>query len=306
LQTNSRSYYWVGATLVLLSAFCFALKGIFIKMAYHYHLDTITVLTLRMIFASPFYLLMAIKLHLKEKSEQSVSLTTPLWLWVAGLGITGYYLASFFDFLSLQYISASLERVFLFVYPTFVLAINAIFRKRKPSKLQLFALSLTYFGILMAFVENIGSVSQKNLWLGTFWVMFSGLVYSFYLVGGESIIPKVGTQKFTIYAMLFATVPIIGHCWLVNDLKIWNLPSQVYWICGSMAVVSTVIPTFMMSEGIQRIGAGNTAIVGSIGPIFTIALATTFLGENITLLQISGTILVLLGVLLIGWKGKKQ
>jgi drug/metabolite transporter (DMT)-like permease len=308
LQT-SRTYYWWGATMVLSSAFMFALKGVFIKVSYQYGIDTISVLALRMIFSSPFYVAIALWLHQKTKTEltnQPLNTDTlRLWFWIGGLGMTGYYLASFLDFLSLKYISASLERVFLFIYPTFVLFINAFFHQKSPSRLQLTALAMTYCGIVIAFIENIDATGQGNLFLGTFWVMASGLVYACYLVGSDGVIQKAGSQSFTVYTMLFATIPTLVHCWLSNGLHLWHYDSRVYWLCGSMAVFSTVIPTFMMSEGIKRVGSSNTSIVGSIGPIFTIVLATNFLGEHISAIQLLGTAFVLFGVFLIGWKGKK-
>jgi drug/metabolite transporter (DMT)-like permease len=295
--------------MVLSSAFMFALKGVFIKISYQYGIDTISILALRMIFSLPFYVFIAVWLHQKSESEltrQPLNTNTiKIWFWVAGLGMVGYYLASFLDFLSLKYISASLERVFLFIYPTFVLFINAVFRKKSASRLQLTALAFTYCGIIIAFIENIDATGQTNLLWGTFWVMASGLVYSCYLVGSDGMIQKAGAQSFTVYTMLFATIPTLIHCGLSNGLKLWHYDPKVYWLCGSMAIFSTVIPTFMMSEGIKRVGSNNTSIVGSIGPIFTIILATTFLGETISPIQLLGTAFVLFGVFLIGWKGKK-
>jgi drug/metabolite transporter (DMT)-like permease len=298
----SKTYYWLGAAMVFVAAFCFALKGIFIKLAYRYEIDTISLLTLRMGLSFPIYAFFAFRL---SAQETNVRFTLKDWLWVAGLGITGYYFSSYFNFLAFNYISAGLERILLFTYPTFVLVINAIFRKKRVTKLQMAALGLTYFGILLAFLQNIEPGQQKNLILGAFWVTLSGLVYAFYLVGGDKIIPKVGSQKFTSYAMIAATIPTILHCYAVNGLAIWHYPSQVYWIGITMAVVVTVLPTFALAEGIKRVGAGNASIIASIGPIFTIFLATTILDEQITPLQIFGTLLVLVGVFLISWKGKK-
>ncbi|MCP1386127.1 DMT family transporter [Runella salmonicolor] len=298
----SKTYYWLGAAMVFVAAFCFALKGIFIKLAYRYEIDTISLLTLRMGLSFPIYAFFAFRL---TAQETNVRFTIKDWLWVAGLGITGYYFSSYFNFLAFNYISAGLERILLFTYPTFVLVINAIFRRKRVTKLQMAALGLTYFGILVAFLQNIEPGQQKNLILGAFWVTLSGLVYAFYLVGGDKIIPKVGSQKFTSYAMLAATIPTVLHCYAVNGLEIWHYPPQVYWIGITMAIVVTVLPTFALAEGIKRVGAGNASIIASIGPIFTIFLATTILDEQITALQIFGTLLVLVGVFLISWKGKK-
>jgi drug/metabolite transporter (DMT)-like permease len=299
----TRTYYWLGASLVLFSAFCFALKGIFIKLAFRYHIDAISLLTLRLGMALPIYLFFAVRLSIRDRSTNK-KLTLRQWFWLGTLGITGYYIASFFNFEAFNYISAGLERILLFTYPTFVLFINAIFRKKKVTKLQFLALGLTYSGILLAFLENIGSVQQKDLWTGAFWVMLSGIAYSLFLVGSEQVIPQVGAEKFTIYAMIAATLPTVLHCLALNHLQIWHYPAEVYWIGLTMAILVTVIPTFAITEGIKRVGASNASIIASIGPIFTIFLATSILDEVISWVQILGTLLVLLGVFLISWKGK--
>lgn len=304
--------YWVGAGLVLVSAFCFALKGIFIKTAYQFGIDTISLLTLRMLFALPFYVLILLNLGRVSAIQQrhkpvSVShkLTFRQWLAVAGCGITGYYFASYFNFLGLVYITAGLERILLFTYPTFVLFLNATFMRRRITRLQWLALGLTYTGILVAFAGNIQSTQQQNVFWGAFWVILSGLVYAVYLVGSDKLIAQVGSQRFTCYAMLAATVPTILHCAVQNGLNLSHFPAPVYGLAFGMAVVSTVIPTLLVAEGIRRVGSGNASIINSIGPVFTILLATTLLHEVFSVWQILGTMLVLGGVFLIGWRGKK-
>jgi drug/metabolite transporter (DMT)-like permease len=146
---------------------------------------------------------------------------------------------------------------------------------------------------------------QTNVWLGTFWVVLSGLVYAVYLVGSDSMIARLGAQRYTCYAMLAATIPTVTHHAIANGLRLSNFPLPVYGIGLSMALVNTVIPTFLIAEGIKRVGSGNTSIIGSIGPIFTILLASSVLGEQVSIWQLIGTVLVLGGVFLIGWKGKR-
>jgi len=297
-----RSYYWLGAFLVFFAAFCFALKGIFIKLAYRYDIDAISLLALRMGFALPIYVFFAFRF---SSRSQNVKFSFREWSWVAALGIMGYYLASFFNFEAFNYISASLERILLFIYPTFVLVINALIRKKKITRLQLLALLLTYSGILIAFLRNVNPGQQKGLLIGAFWVILSGLAFALYLVGSDTIIPQVGPKKFTAYAMISATFPALIHCFFVNRFQIWHYPAQVYWIGLTMSILVTVLPTFALAEGIKRIGSSNASIIASIGPIFTIFLATYILDEHISSPQIFGTTLVLLGVFLISWKGQK-
>ncbi|GAB3640297.1 DMT family transporter [Spirosoma arcticum] len=303
MQQIIRSRYWIGTFLVFLAAFCFATKGILIKLAYAYPIDSISLLTLRMLFALPFYVGIALNL---ARQGPPMHLTAKQWTTLFVLGITGYYAASFFDFLGLIYITASLERVLLFTYPTFVLLLNAIGFGRRVSRLQLLALGLTYAGILFAFVGNIDATVQRNVVLGAFWVVLSGLVYAIYLVGSDRMIARVGSQRFTCYAMMAATVPTVLHCAIQNGLQLGNYPMPVYALGLSMGVFVTVVPTLLLAEGIKHVGSGNASIIGSVGPVFTIILSATVLNETVSWKQIIGTLFVLAGVLLIGWRGNRQ
>ena len=298
-----RARYWLGAFLVFLSAFCFATKGILIKLAYECPIDTISLLTLRMLFALPFYVGLALNL---ARQGPPMPLTVKQWATLFLLGITGYYAASFFNFLGLVYITASLERILLFTYPTFVLLLNAIGFGRRVSRLQLLALGLTYAGIVLAFVGNIDATVQKNVMLGAFWVVLSGLVYAVYLVGSDGMIARVGSQRFTCYAMIAATVPTLLHCAFQNGLQLGSYPAPVYALGLGMGIFVTVIPTLMLAEGIKRVGSGNASIIGSVGPVFTIVLSATILNETISWKQVVGTLFVLAGVFLIGWRGSRQ
>lgn len=303
MQQTTRTRYWLGAFLVFLSAFCFATKGILIKLAYQYPIDTISLLTLRMLFALPFYVVLALNL---ARQGPPTPLTPKQWGVLFLLGITGYYAASFLNFLGLVYITASLERILLFTYPTFVLLLNAVGLGRRVSRLQVLALGLTYVGILLAFVGNVDATVQKNVMLGAFWVILSGLVYAIYLVGSDRMIARVGSQRFTCYAMMAATVPTVLHCAFQNGLQLGHYPMPVYALGLGMGLFVTVIPTLMLAEGIRRVGSGNASIIGSVGPVFTIVLSASVLNEIISWKQVIGTLFVLAGVFLIGWRGNRQ
>jgi drug/metabolite transporter (DMT)-like permease len=287
-----RSNYWLGAGLVFGAAFGFALKGIFIKSAYRYGIDTISLLSLRFLFSVPFYVFVLSRKRIKEESHPQVPKFT--WIKLFAVGFVGYYVSAYFNLLGLNYITASLERILLFVYPTFVLILRAILLKKRITRLQWLALGITYLGIVLAFLKNFDAHQQKNIGLG-----------AFYLISSDDLIAKLGTTRFTSWVIISALFPTLLHCYIDNRLAIFNFPTPVYIISMSMAVFSTVLPTFMLSEGIKHVGSGNASIIASIGPIFTIFLATAFLDENIWLEQIIGTIFVLIGVFLISWKGKK-
>ncbi len=279
---------WIGiAGIVMFSA-----KAVMVKLGYRYDVDSVTLLLLRMIFAMPVYAYIAFR---ETKKEKANPITKKGLISIVVLGFVGYYLASYFDFYGLQFISASLERLILFVYPTLVILITAIYFKKKPSKIQLYAILISYLGIFIAFADDL-SFESSNLWIGVASIFLSALTYAMYLVGSGAMIPRLGVVRFTSYAMTVSCFMVIIHYLIMNKLEVFHQPWQVYAIGLAMAMVSTVIPSFLISEAIKRLGASNFAIYGSIGPISTILLAVAFLGERIDMYQIMGTIIVIFGV----------
>ncbi|PKA04830.1 DMT family transporter, partial [Leptospira ellisii] len=291
--SESRWKPFLGASLILAGAVFFSAKAVFVKLVYRYDVDSITALTLRMLFAVPFFAWIAIR---SRKRENSIPLTKKDWGLILILAFLGYYLASLFDFIGLEYISAGLERLTLFVYPTIVLVISSILYKRNIKLVEIFAIVLTYSGIAVAFVGDIRNEGPDAV-KGVLYVFASAAAYSLYLVGSESLIPKIGSVKFTSYLMLLSGLIVILHFFLVRDLSLLVQPLPVYAYGLALGVLTTVIPAYFTSEGIRMIGSGRAAIVGSVGPISTILLAWIFLGEPITSSGLTGTVLVLAGVL---------
>jgi drug/metabolite transporter (DMT)-like permease len=296
--------YFVGVSLVLVGAVCFAGKAILVKYNYlHYLVDTVSLLALRMLFSAPFYIVI-LMFQLKKESTTVVKLTKKEWIWMLLIGLVGYYLAAFFDFWGLNYVTASVERLILFVYPTIVVVLSALFFKKPIFKVQYIALIITYIGVATAFIPDLRMGMQKDLVLGSSLIFLSALTYALYLIGSGEMIPKVGALRFTCYAMLISTLMVIIHYWIVIGGGLLKYEMGVYWLSITMAVFTTVIPSFMISEGVRRIGSGNASIIGSVGPVATIIMANIFLGEQISLIQFIGTLIVLIGVLMISWKGK--
>lgn len=291
----------LGTVLAITGIVMFSAKAIMVKLGYRYDVDTVTLLLLRMIFALPVYLVISMR---ESKRQNSYSLSKKdLWNLV-GLGVVGYYLASFFDFYGLRFISASLERLILFVYPTLVIIITALVLKIKASRIQIYAIMITYLGIFIAFADDI-NVSSEKLWIGVISIFLSAFTYAIYLVGSGAMIPKLGPVRFTAYAMTVSSVMVILHYSVTNSFEVLRQPWEVYALGFAMAIFSTVIPSFLISEAIKRLGASNFAIYGSIGPISTIILAIIFLGERIDIYQIIGTVIVIFGVSIINLKKSK-
>jgi drug/metabolite transporter (DMT)-like permease len=301
----SRRQQLIAAALVFAGALCFSAKAVFIKLAYEYGVDSISLLALRMLFALPLFLILA----WWSLRKQQTAYTPPNrkeWLAIMLLGILGYYLASMLDFLGLQYIGASLERLILFVYPTMVLILSAIFLRQRIRRDQYIALALTYFGVALAFIGGIEVTASSNLILGGGLIFFSAFVYACYLIGSGRLLPKVGTLRFTSYAMISASFGVLVHHGIQYQWRLFHFAPQVYELSLIMAVLSTVLPAFMISEGIRLIGAGNAAIIGSVGPISTIILAYIFLGERLGTWQWVGAALVISGVMWISLRKSRQ
>ncbi len=287
----------IASLLVLVGSICFAAKAVLVKLAYRYDIDPISLLALRMIFSLPFFLVIAWNAKRKAVAQNVPPLSKRDWLTIIILGLLGYYFASLFDFLGLQYISAGLERLILFTYPTMVVLISFIFLKKSITRIQFYALLLTYLGIATAFADHLIQDYNKNFWMGAGLIFVSALAYALYLLGGSRLIPRLGTQRFTALALIAASVAILLHHGIIYQWKLFHYPMEVYGLSFLMAILSTVLPSFMVAEGLRVIGPSNTAIISSFSPIAIIVLANIFLGEQFGWLQWLGTALVIGGVL---------
>jgi drug/metabolite transporter (DMT)-like permease len=292
-----------GFVITLVAAILFSTKAIIIKLAFAAtNADAVTMITLRMIFALPFYLVAAFFI---SNNSGNTRMTKQQWLVVLGLGLIGYYISSLCDFIGLQYVSAGLERLILFLYPTFAVLINAKVYKQKISRIQMIALALTYAGIAIAFFGElqVDSNNPNFLW-GSFMIFLCAVTFSIYMVGSGRIIPVIGSAKFTAYAMLAATVGVFVHFAVTSNIRVLSGGNGLWFYGLLLAVVATVFPSFMMSNGMKRIGSNNVAIINSIGPVSTILQAHFILGERMFAEQVTGTALVMVGVMLIGWKSR--
>ncbi|SKA02703.1 DMT family transporter [Sediminibacterium ginsengisoli] len=294
-----------GFIITLLGAIFFSTKAIIVKLAFQdTKVDALTLLTLRMLFSLPFYIL---AIWLGARKEKATPLSTKQWLQVAVTGILGYYLSSLFDFIGLQYVSAGLERLILFLYPTFAVLINTFLFKSPLHRTQVIALLLTYTGIGIAYAGELhADTSAPGFFYGSFMIFLCAVTYSLYLVGTGRLVNKTGATRYTAYTMMAATAGIFIHFALTKPLSSISFTPALTGYSIALAIVATVLPSFMMSNGMKRIGSNNVAIITSIGPVSTILQAYYILGEPLLPLQLFGTFLVIVGVLIIGRKAGKE
>ncbi len=293
----------IGALMVLAAAVTVSSKAIMVKLAYAYAepfpVDASTLIALRMAFSAPFFIGLALWVR--------ASATTPsiskrdAWMIVL-LGVAGGYAPMLLDFAGLVYVTAGLERVILYVYPTVVVILSALLFKHRIGKTVYFALLATYAGVALVVGHDVFTLKtgSAETMFGASLVLASAISYAVYLVASGRLIPRVGASAFTAYTMLAATVASgTYYASTVHNVSILHLPSQVYWLTLLMAVVATVLPAILLNVGIHRIGSSKASLISSVGPVSTIFLANMFLGETVTLLQLAGTGLVLIGVLAI-------
>jgi drug/metabolite transporter (DMT)-like permease len=306
----SKKTIFQGFAISFTGAIVFSTKAILVKLAFrHTPADGLTLLMLRMLLSLPFYLLAA---WWGSRAQRQAPMTRSQWTGILVLGLLGYYLSSLFDFIGLQYISAGLERLILFLYPSFSVLINSAAFRQSISRIQYWALLLTYAGIGIAYYGELRiDTGNPHFYWGSFLVFVCAITYACYLSGAGRMIPAIGAARFTTYSMLAATTGVLLHYFLRqaaggSPLLPLGAGSATLWGYGFLlALVATVIPSFLLSAGMKRIGPNNAAIVTSVGPVSTILQAHIFLGEPIFSEQILGTALVIGGVLLVGWKGRQ-
>jgi drug/metabolite transporter (DMT)-like permease len=296
--------YNQGFLWAVLGTILFSTKAILIKLCFKTtNIDASSLLMLRMLFALPFYAA-AMWYYFANQQLKKVK---PSTYFAAGLiGLLGYYMSSLFDFIGLQYVSASIERIILFIYPTLAVLLNLLIFKVAITKRQWLAILITYIGIGLAYWGELNQIPDtKMFFFGTWMILLCAITFAFYLVGSGKIIPKIGAPQFTSLSMLAASVGIFIHYFVTHPqgiASIVDMPilySSSIWLVIALAIIGTVIPSFLMSGGMKRIGSNDLAIITSIGPVSTLFQARWILNEAFTWEQILGTVFVVLGVILV-------
>lgn len=306
MSAESRWYYPLGLFMAAAGSFLFSSRSILIKLAYEYHVDPVTFLTLRMVFSLPFFLAAAVWAQRGQKNSASAApLSGRDLAGLVGLGLLGYYFASYVDFLALQYISAALARLILFLNPTITLIVMALLFSRRIIGREVAAMLACYAGIALCLMHDVRlSGNAGETALGSALSFLSAFCYALYLIFSNRLIARIGSVPFTAYAMTVSSVAVIIHFLVANPLSALNLPWQVYAYGVVMAVLCTVLPVFMVSEANRRIGPAHVGILSSTGPIATLVMGMLVLGETISVSQVAGMGLVLVGVWFISQKPK--
>ena len=304
MEPSAAAYRAWGTAFALVGVLAFSFRPILIKLAYGVPTDSghpvspVTLLFLRMVLSLPFFAVIGFFLRRREPR-----LTGRDWAAVAGLGFLGYYLASFLDFLGLQYVGAGIGRLILFLYPTLVLLLSFLFLHKAPSRRELIAFVICYSGVALVLSNRFGGGKEGTLFLlGVLLVFGSALCYAVYLVAGSQLVKRIGSMRFTAYTMIISTLPAVLQFFIVETPSSLLLPGAVWGYAIVMATFSTVFPVFLQAEALKRIGASRFALIGAVGPVSTVLISALGLEEPFTSLQAAGGLLVIFGVLLVSLK----
>jgi len=295
LSDQDTEHLQSGFIYAALGTVLFSCKGILIKLCYQHGATPELVMTLRMLFAAPFYIAVLFLYLPAEKNK----LNSKRLLHITVLGVLGYYLASFLDLTGLLYISASLERIILYTYPVIVVLLSVLFTRKRYTRTTTTFIGVIYTGLAVVFLheQSNHSANSKELLEGILFVLASAFSFAIYFVGTENVTRIVKPRFYTALAMLSASLAIFVHSALTIDFSTLVTQSkEIYYLCFTIAVFCTVIPSFLVSAGIHRIGAAKAGAVGSIGPLVTLVFAVLFLDESLSVIQIVGFAIVIYGV----------
>ena len=293
---EGESHVLAGVLLAAFGAIAFSGKAIIVKLGFRYGADAVTLIALRMLVALPFFAV--VSLVVRGRSGDAPLSSRDRWR-VVGLGFLGYYLASYLDFLGLAYVSASLERLILYLNPTLVLFIGMAFFGQRINARQVVALVMGYVGVVLAFAHDF-QVGGSNVLLGSALVFASALAYAIYLVGSGELVRRVGSIRLTAYASCVAALCCIVHFAVTRPIGLlFEQPAAIYGLSLINGTFCTVVPVFAVMAAIRRLGASAAAQIGMVGPVSTIALAAWLLGEHLGPLQVAGTVLVMAGVFIV-------
>ena len=282
-----------GLALALGGAMLFSAKAIIVKLAYRHGVDAVTLIMYRMLFSLPLFLALA-----WWAGRGKAPLTPRDWRVVVGLGFCGYYLASMLDFVGLQYISASLERLILYLNPTLVLALSVLLHRKRVTGRQLLALAVSYAGVLLVFGHEMNFSGAHSV-LGAALVFGSAVSYAVYLVSSGQEVQRLGSLRLTGLATSVASVLCIVQFLLLRPLQAAWVPEPVLWLSLVNGLACTFLPVVMVMMAVERLGATLTAQAGMVGPLSTLALGVLILGEPLNAWIGAGTALVLAGIWLL-------
>lgn len=297
--TDLRPSTLPGVLYALAGAMAFSGKAIIVKLAYRYGVDAVTLIMYRMLFALPFFAAMS-----WWAGRGRPPLTRADWLGVLGLGASGYYLSSFLDFLGLQYITASLERLILYLNPTLVMLLGWLLYRKAWTGWQVAGMAISYAGVVLVFGHE-ARLEGSNVAFGALLVFLSAVSYAVYLVYSGQLVQRLGSLRLVGLATSVACVLCILQFLLLRPVaSAFTVAPEVIWLSLLNAVACTAVPVLLVMMAVERVGAAVTSQTGMVGPVSTILLGVWLLGEPFTAWVAAGTVLVIAGIFVFTRRGR--
>jgi drug/metabolite transporter (DMT)-like permease len=294
-QAARKKKLLTGLLLATMGSIAFSGKAIIVKLAYRHGVDAVTLIMYRMLFALPFFVAMAWWATYRQGGKRQPPLTRRDWLGVLGLGFSGYYLASFLDFAGLAYVSASFERLVLYLNPTLVLLLGWVLYRRRIARQQALGMAISYAGVVLVFGHEIQLEGAQVAW-GALLVFLSAVSYAIYLVYSGELVQRLGSLRLVGLATTVACLLCILQFLLLRPLSAAVVATPVLWLSLLNATLCTAVPVLMVMMAIERIGASMAAQTGMVGPMSTILMGVLILGEPFTAWVAAGTVLVISGI----------
>ena len=295
---EARKNLATGMLLAVTGSIAFSGKAIIVKLAYRYGVDAVTLIMYRMLFAFPIFVLMA-----WWASRGKPALKRRDWLGVLGLGFSGYYLASYLDFAGLSYISASLERLILYVNPTLVLLLGLLLYRRAVQRMQALGMMISYAGVLLVFGHEV-KLAGADVALGALLVFLSAVSYALYLIYSGELVQRIGSLRLVGLATSVACILCIAQFVVLRPWSAALVAPPVLWLSLLSATLCTALPVLLVMMAIERLGASAVAQAGMVGPMSTILMGVLILGEPFPVWVAAGTVLVISGIFVFSRSGR--
>jgi drug/metabolite transporter (DMT)-like permease len=295
-----------GLLAAMLSAILFSGKGVLMKLAFTQGASLWLFMALRMIYAMPFFLLLWFRSVKRARLQGLPDFKFKDWIVVLLLGLVGYYLSGLLDIAGLRFVSAGMERLILYTHPSLVVLFGWFFLRRKVGKPLLFAMGLSYAGLVLAFVEETHMSQNSHALLGGLMIFGSAMAYALFLLYSGQHLKRLGHERLFVAGMLVCTVAVLIQSLFKVHVSEWVASGNVHVYALIVAVLGTVVPTMLLGTAIQSLGPERTAILGTVGPVFTLFLGHFTLHEPLTWLNTSGLALTLAGGWVLGREQKRN
>lgn len=297
LEAVPAGSYAAAFCLALCATTFYSMKPVFIKLAFEEGASVDAVMAWRMALSLPVFLFVGARAW-RRRAEKP---TPGMMARAAGVGVLGYYVASYLDVMGLQYVTAQLERLILFCYPGLVVLATAFIRRQPVSRHTWMALGLAYAGLGLLFGHDLQLGGADTL-LGTALVLGSAVAYAGYLMLSGRPIAAMGSMLFTAIAMSAACVAVLTHALAGQGAAVFDISWGALGWMAAVALISTVLAAFLQSEAIARLGAARSSIVGSLGPLLTSIAAVVMLGEPFGVYHVAGLTLATAGMIVLSRK----